>query len=94
MLRIWAVSSVQRLVRRGDISFPTLLVGSNRAGHEHVPGLAAHRPPPGPAAGGLHAHRPHYRCRAGRRRCPRPGAYQQLPALVRSPGHRAGYHRH
>ncbi len=30
VLRIWAVSSVQRLVRRGDISFPTLLVGSNQ----------------------------------------------------------------
>ncbi|MBO2030837.1 sugar transferase [Siccationidurans ginsengisoli] len=30
VLRIWAVSSVQRLVRRGIISFPTLLVGSNQ----------------------------------------------------------------
>ncbi len=30
VLRIWAVSSVQRLVRRGTISFPTLLVGSNQ----------------------------------------------------------------
>ena len=29
VLRTWAVSSVQRLVRRGTISFPTLLVGSN-----------------------------------------------------------------
>jgi exopolysaccharide biosynthesis polyprenyl glycosylphosphotransferase len=29
MLRIWAVSSVQRLVRRGIISFPALLVGAN-----------------------------------------------------------------
>ncbi|GAB3636106.1 undecaprenyl-phosphate glucose phosphotransferase [Hymenobacter arcticus] len=30
VLRTWAVSSVQQLVRRGDISFPTLLVGSNQ----------------------------------------------------------------
>jgi exopolysaccharide biosynthesis polyprenyl glycosylphosphotransferase len=30
VLRIWAVSSVQHLVRRGIISFPTLLVGSNQ----------------------------------------------------------------
>jgi len=30
VLRIWAVSSIQRLVRRGIISFPTLLVGSNQ----------------------------------------------------------------
>jgi exopolysaccharide biosynthesis polyprenyl glycosylphosphotransferase len=30
VLRIWAVSSIQRLVRRGVISFPTLLVGSNQ----------------------------------------------------------------
>ncbi|MDJ0366663.1 sugar transferase [Hymenobacter sp. H14-R3] len=30
VLRTWAVSSVQRLVRRGDISFPVLLVGSNQ----------------------------------------------------------------
>jgi len=30
VLRIWAVSSVQRLVRGGAISFPTLLVGSNQ----------------------------------------------------------------
>ncbi|RZL11435.1 MAG: sugar transferase, partial [Hymenobacter sp.] len=30
VLRTWAVSSVQNLVRRGDISFPTLLVGSNQ----------------------------------------------------------------
>jgi exopolysaccharide biosynthesis polyprenyl glycosylphosphotransferase len=29
MLRIWAVSSVQRLVRRGTIYFPTLLIGAN-----------------------------------------------------------------
>jgi exopolysaccharide biosynthesis polyprenyl glycosylphosphotransferase len=30
VLRIWAVSSVQGLVRGGVISFPTLLIGSNR----------------------------------------------------------------
>ena len=30
VLRLWAVSSIQRLVRRGTISFPTLLVGSNK----------------------------------------------------------------
>ena len=30
VLRTWAVSSVQQLVRRGIISFPTLLVGSNQ----------------------------------------------------------------
>jgi exopolysaccharide biosynthesis polyprenyl glycosylphosphotransferase len=30
VLRTWAVSSVQHLVRRGTISFPTLLVGSNQ----------------------------------------------------------------
>jgi exopolysaccharide biosynthesis polyprenyl glycosylphosphotransferase len=30
VLRTWAVSSIQRLVRRGTISFPTLLVGSNQ----------------------------------------------------------------
>ncbi|NML64176.1 sugar transferase [Hymenobacter sp. RP-2-7] len=30
VLRIWAVSSVQRLVRSGAISFPTLLVGSSQ----------------------------------------------------------------
>jgi exopolysaccharide biosynthesis polyprenyl glycosylphosphotransferase len=30
VLRIWAVSSIQRLVRRGVISFSTLLVGSNQ----------------------------------------------------------------
>jgi exopolysaccharide biosynthesis polyprenyl glycosylphosphotransferase len=30
VLRTWAVSSVQRLVRGGHISFPTLLVGSNQ----------------------------------------------------------------
>ncbi|MGI4835034.1 MAG: sugar transferase [Janthinobacterium lividum] len=30
VLRIWAVSSVQRLVRGGAISFPTLLVGSSQ----------------------------------------------------------------
>jgi exopolysaccharide biosynthesis polyprenyl glycosylphosphotransferase len=30
VLRIWAVSSIQHLVRRGTISFPTLLVGSNQ----------------------------------------------------------------
>ncbi|MDO7886236.1 sugar transferase [Hymenobacter cheonanensis] len=30
VLRIWAVSSIQQLVRRGTISFPTLLVGSNQ----------------------------------------------------------------
>lgn len=29
VLRTWAVSSVQRQIRRGKISFPTLLVGSN-----------------------------------------------------------------
>ena len=29
ILRTWAVSSVQRLIRRGRISFPTILVGAN-----------------------------------------------------------------
>jgi FlaA1/EpsC-like NDP-sugar epimerase len=29
MLRVWAVSSVQRLVRRGSIFFPALLIGGN-----------------------------------------------------------------
>ena len=30
MLRLWVVRSIQRLVRSGTISFPTLLVGSNQ----------------------------------------------------------------
>ena len=40
VLRTWAVSSIQRLVRRGIISFNTLLVGSNALAHDTYHELA------------------------------------------------------
>lgn len=83
VLRIWAVSSVQGLVRRGAISFPTLLVGSNRLAmstYQDLQRTGRHLglrlvgfTPIGPSidAGLAQA-------------LPVAGAYQQLPALIRS----------
>ena len=82
VFRIWAVSSVQRLVRSGAISFPTLLVGSSQLAlatyHElrrtsrHLGlRLVGYAPVGGEVAAGL------------AEALPAIGSYQQLPAIVR-----------
>ena len=82
VLRIWAVSSVQRLVRRGIIFFPTLLVGSNRlalstyqdlqrTGRHLGLQLVGFAPIGTTVDAGL------------AQALPMPGSYQQLPDLVR-----------
>jgi len=83
VLRIWAVSSVQRLVRGGRISFPTLLVGSSRlalttyqelarTGRHLGLRLVGYAPlDDAPADADL------------ARALPVAGAYQQLPQLIR-----------
>jgi exopolysaccharide biosynthesis polyprenyl glycosylphosphotransferase len=85
VLRIWAVSSVQHLVRRGIISFPTLLVGSNqlamstyadlqRTGRHLGLRLVGFAPVGPTIVAGL------------AEVLPAPGSYQQLPSLIRSLG--------
>lgn len=83
VLRTWAVSSVQKLVRRGIISFPTLLVGSNtlalstfeelRLTGRHLGLRLVGFTPVGETVDATLA-----------RSLPAPGSYQQLPALIRS----------
>lgn len=85
VLRIWAVSSVQKLVRRGDISFPTLLVGSNQlafstytdlqlTGRHLGLRLVGFTPMGTSVDAGL------------AQVLPAPGSYQQLPELIQSLG--------
>ena len=85
VLRLWAVSSVQRQIRRGRISFPTLLVGSNALAFNTLHELARSSrhlglrlvgfTPVGDSVDpGLAA------------ALPARGTYQRLPALVRALG--------
>jgi exopolysaccharide biosynthesis polyprenyl glycosylphosphotransferase len=85
VLRIWAVSSIQRLVRRGIISFPTLLVGSNqlalstysdlqRSGRHLGLRIVGYAPVGGLTDAGL------------AQVLPAVGSFQQLPALLQSLG--------
>ena len=85
VLRIAAVSSVQRLVRRGAISFPALLVGSNalalstyedllRNGRHLGLRLLGFTPVGDTIDAGLAA------------ALPSPGSYEQLPGFIRSLG--------
>ncbi|QKG52395.1 sugar transferase [Hymenobacter sp. BRD67] len=83
ILRVWAVSSVQQLVRTGIISFPTLLIGSNKlALHtcQELQSTGRHLglrlvgfTPMGTAIDTELAHA-----------LPVAGSYQQLPGLIRS----------
>ena len=83
VLRTWAVSSVQRQIRRGRISFPTLLVGSNalalhtfhelaRTGRHLGLRLVGFAPVGDRIDPGLAAE------------LPARGSYERLPALVRA----------
>jgi exopolysaccharide biosynthesis polyprenyl glycosylphosphotransferase len=85
VLRIWAVSSIQRLVRRGTISFPTLLVGSNqlalstyndlqRSGRHLGLRIVGYAPVGGATDAGL------------AQVLPAVGSFQQLPALLQKLG--------
>ena len=85
VLRIWAVSSIQRLVRRGIISFPTLLVGSNqlalstysdlqRSGRHLGLRIVGYAPVGGLTDAGL------------AQVLPAVGSFQQLPTLLQSLG--------
>ena len=85
VLRTWAVSSIQHLVRRGTISFPTLLVGSNqlalstyadlqRTGRHLGLRLVGFAPIGSQVAEGLAA------------ALPAVGSYQQLPGLIEQLG--------
>lgn len=85
VLRTWAVSSVQRLVRQGDISFPTLLVGSNRLAMTTYADLLRTGKHLGLRLVGF--------TRVGSgvdaelaQMLPASGSYQQLPNLIRSLG--------
>jgi len=83
VLRTWAVSSVQGLVRRGTISFPTLLVGSNQLAlstYKELQTTGRHLGLRlvGFAPVGLTIDNELARA------LPAPGSYQQLPALIRS----------
>ncbi|RYY11305.1 MAG: sugar transferase, partial [Cytophagaceae bacterium] len=84
VLRLWAVSSVQSLVRRGIISFPTLLVGGSQLArttyHEllrtgrHLGLRLVGYAPVGDAA-------PDAELAAA---LPLSGSYQRLPAIIRA----------
>ncbi|MGY2132483.1 sugar transferase [Hymenobacter sp. HD11105] len=83
VLRTWAVSSVQKLVRGGVISFNTLLVGSNSLAHDTYHELARTSrhlglklvgfTPVGDTVDSALADA-----------LPRRGSYQRLPALIRA----------
>jgi exopolysaccharide biosynthesis polyprenyl glycosylphosphotransferase len=85
VLRTWAVSSVQHLVRRGVISFPTLLVGSNQLAMSTYADLKRTGGHLGlrlvgftPVGSGVDAELAQL--------LPASGSYQQLPDLIRSLG--------
>jgi exopolysaccharide biosynthesis polyprenyl glycosylphosphotransferase len=85
VLRTWAVSSVQGLVRRGTISFPTLLVGSNQLALNTYADLLRTGKHLGfrlvgftPVGSGVDA--------GLAQLLPASGSYQQLPNLIRSLG--------
>jgi exopolysaccharide biosynthesis polyprenyl glycosylphosphotransferase len=83
MLRVWAVSSVQRLVRRGSIFFPALLIGGNelalntlrdlRRTGQHLGLRLVGFVPMGDTIDAELA-----------QELPAPGSYQQLPALIQT----------
>jgi len=82
VLRLWAVSSVQQLVRRGAISFPTLLVGGSQlalATYHDLQRTGSHLGLRlvgyAPVGEGVSAELAEA--------MPAAGPYQQLPALVR-----------
>lgn len=83
VLRTWAVSSVQKLVRGGVISFNTLLVGSNTLAHDTYHELARTSRHLGlklvgftPVGDTIDT--------ALAEALPRRGSYQRLPALIRA----------
>jgi exopolysaccharide biosynthesis polyprenyl glycosylphosphotransferase len=83
VLHTWAVTSVQHLVRRGVISFPSLLVGSNALALNTFQELQRTGKHLGlrlvgfvPIGGTINAELA--------RALPAPGSYQHLPALVRA----------